>query len=76
MPEKGGGAGFAATKYGTMRGTNTSVDDTLFGGGMGMLLLAEPIAAAFDDVERKLWKKTAYYLYVAAGKNIDPTACT
>ena len=34
------------------------VDDTIFGGGMGMLLMAEP----------------AYNIYVPAGKNIDSTA--
>ena len=27
---------------------HSRVDDTLFGGGMGMLLMAEPIAACFD----------------------------
>lgn len=39
------------------RDKHHSVDDTLFGGGMGMLLLAEPIAAAFDDVLERVGKK-------------------
>ena len=32
------------------------VDDTLFGGGMGMLLMAEPIAACLDDLMEQLGK--------------------
>lgn len=36
---------------------HSRVDDTLFGGGMGMLLMAEPIAACFDDLIEHLGKK-------------------
>ena len=33
------------------------VDDTLFGGGMGMLMMAEPIALCMDDLVEQLGKK-------------------
>ena len=33
------------------------VDDTIFGGGMGMLLMAEPIAACLDDLYEQLGKR-------------------
>lgn len=36
---------------------HSTVDDTVFGGGKGMLLKAEPIAACFDDLIRMLGKK-------------------
>ena len=36
---------------------HSRVDDTLFGGGMGMLLMAEPIAACFDDLIAHLGEK-------------------
>ncbi|ARP50879.1 MULTISPECIES: tRNA (guanosine(37)-N1)-methyltransferase TrmD [Caproicibacterium] len=36
---------------------HSTVDDTVFGGGKGMLLLAEPIAACFDDLTRTLGEK-------------------
>lgn len=36
---------------------HSTVDDTVFGGGKGMLLIAEPIAACFDDLTRTLGKK-------------------
>lgn len=45
------------------------VDDTPYGGGMGMLMKAEPIALCFEDICDKIGKKTAFCLYVAAGKN-------
>ena len=36
---------------------HSRVDDSPFGGGMGMLLLAEPIALCFDDIMERLGKK-------------------
>lgn len=30
------------------------VDDTTYGGGMGMLLMAEPIALCFEDICKRL----------------------
>ena len=36
---------------------HSRVDDTLFGGGMGMLLMAEPIAACMDDLIEHLGRK-------------------
>lgn len=36
---------------------HSRVDDTLFGGGMGMLLMAEPIAACFDALIDHLGEK-------------------
>lgn len=34
------------------------VDDTPYGGGMGMLMKAEPIALCFEDICDKIGKKT------------------
>lgn len=47
-----------------------SVDDTLFGGGMGMLLLAEPIAAAFDDIIERVGKKPHTIYMSPQGKTL------
>ena len=38
------------------------VDDPPFGGGMGMLLRAEPLALCMDDVIKQLGKKP-YFIY-------------
>ena len=40
------------------------VDDTLFGGGMGMLMMAEPIALCMDDLVEQLGKKP-HVLYMS-----------
>ncbi len=40
------------------------VDDTLFGGGMGMLMMAEPIALCIDDLIEQLGKKP-HVLYMS-----------
>ena len=47
------------------------VDDTPYGGGMGMLMKAEPIALCFEDICKQIGKKTAFCLYVTAGQNIE-----
>ena len=36
------------------------VDDTLFGGGMGMLMMAEPIALCMDDLVEQLGKSLMF----------------
>lgn len=36
------------------------VDDTLFGGGMGMLMMAEPIALCMDDLVNN-WGKSPMF---------------
>ena len=41
------------------------VDDPPFGGGMGMLLRAEPLALCMDDVIKQLGKKP-YFIYMSA----------
>ena len=40
------------------------VDDTLFGGGMGLLMMAEPIALCMDDLVEQLGKKP-HVLYMS-----------
>ena len=40
------------------------VDDSTYGGGMGMLMKAEPIALCFEDICRKLGKKP-YFIYMS-----------
>ena len=45
------------------------VDDTLFGGGMGMLMMAEPIALCMDDLVEQLGKKP-YVLYMSPQGNV------
>ena len=52
------------------RDKHHSVDDTLFGGGMGMLLLAEPIAAAFDDVLERVGRKPHTIYMSPQGKTL------
>ena len=47
------------------------VDDTPYGGGMGMLMKAEPIALCFEDICKQIGQKTAFCLYVTAGQNIE-----
>ena len=46
------------------------VDDTLFGGGMGMLLMAEPIAACLDDVMEQLGKRPHILYMSPQGKTL------
>ena len=46
------------------------VDDTIFGGGMGMLLMAEPIAACLDDLFEQLGKKPHTIYMSPQGKTL------
>lgn len=50
---------------------HSTVDDTIFGGGKGMLLLAEPIAACFDDLIRTLGKKPHIVYMSPQGKPMN-----
>ncbi len=45
------------------------VDDSTYGGGMGMLMKAEPIALCFEDICRKLGKKP-YFIYMSPKGNV------
>lgn len=47
------------------------VDDTTYGGGMGMLLMAEPIALCFEDICKKTESRPAFDLYVTSGRNTN-----
>lgn len=40
------------------------VDDTTYGGGMGMLMMAEPIALCFEDICRKT-EKRPHFIYMS-----------
>lgn len=40
------------------------VDDTTYGGGMGMLMLAEPIALCFEDICRDVGERP-YFIYMS-----------
>ena len=44
------------------------VDDTTYGGGMGMLMKAEPIALCFEDLCEKLGKKPHFIYMSPKGK--------
>ena len=46
------------------------VDDTIFGGGMGMLLMAEPIAACLDDLFEQLGKRPHTIYMSPQGKTL------
>ena len=47
------------------------VDDTTYGGGMGMLMLAEPIALCFEDICRDTGERP-YFVYMSPkGRVID-----
>lgn len=50
---------------------HATVDDTVFGGGKGMLLLAEPIAACFDDLAETLGRKPYTLFMSPQGRPID-----
>ena len=45
------------------------VDDTPYGGGMGMLMMAEPIALCFEDICKKLGKKP-HFVYMSPAGNV------
>ncbi len=47
------------------------VDDTPYGGGMGMLMKAEPIALCFEDICKQIGKRPHFCLYVTVGQNIE-----
>lgn len=49
------------------------VDDTVFGGGKGMLLIAEPIAACFDDLTETLGKKPHIVYMSPQGRPMNQT---
>lgn len=44
------------------------VDDTTYGGGMGMLMLAEPIALCFEDICRQIGERP-YFVYMSPKGN-------
>ena len=46
------------------------VDDTPYGGGMGMLLMAEPIAACLDDLMEQLGKRPHILFMSPQGKTL------
>ncbi len=47
------------------------VDDSTYGGGMGMLMMAEPIALCFEDICARLGKKP-YFIYLSPkGKTLS-----
>ncbi|MCH3972561.1 MAG: tRNA (guanosine(37)-N1)-methyltransferase TrmD [Oscillospiraceae bacterium] len=50
---------------------HSTVDDTVFGGGKGMLLLAQPIAACFDDLIRTLGKKPHILFMSPQGRQLN-----
>ena len=50
---------------------HSTVDDTVFGGGKGMLLIAEPIAACMDDLRETLGKKPHTIFMSPQGRRID-----
>ena len=47
------------------------VDDSTYGGGMGMLMMAEPIALCFEDICEKLGKKPHFIYLSPKGKTLD-----
>lgn len=47
------------------------VDDTLYGGGKGMLLLAEPIAACFEDICKQVGEKPWFIYMSPKGKVLN-----
>ncbi|MDP4119441.1 MAG: tRNA (guanosine(37)-N1)-methyltransferase TrmD [Bacillota bacterium] len=46
------------------------VDDCPYGGGMGMLLMAEPIALCFEDICKKLGKRPHFIYMSPQGKTL------
>lgn len=46
------------------------VDDTTYGGGMGMLMMAEPIALCFEDICRRLEKRPHFVYMSPKGKTL------
>ena len=46
------------------------VDDTPYGGGMGMLMLAEPIALCFEDICSKVGKRPHFIYMSPQGKTL------
>ena len=46
------------------------VDDAPYGGGMGMLMLAEPIALCFDDICRQTGKRPRFIYMSPQGKTL------
>lgn len=47
------------------------VDDTTYGGGMGMLMKAEPIALCFEDICRRLGSRPHFIYMSPKGKTLD-----
>lgn len=47
------------------------VDDTPYGGGMGMLMKAEPIALCFEDICEKLGKRSHFVYMSPQGKTLN-----
>ena len=46
------------------------VDDSTYGGGMGMLMMAEPIALCFEDICNKLGKRPHFIYMSPKGKTL------
>lgn len=46
------------------------VDDSTYGGGMGMLMMAEPIALCFEDICKKLGKRPHFIYMSPKGKTL------
>ena len=46
------------------------VDDTPYGGGMGMLMLAEPIALCFEDICKQVGKRPHFIYMSPQGKTL------
>ena len=47
------------------------VDDSTYGGGMGMLMMAEPIALCFEDICKKLGKRPHFIYMSPKGKTLN-----
>ena len=54
---------------------HNTVDDKPFGGGAGMVMKIEPLAASLKEVQIKSPKGKVYYLS-PQGKKINPKLCT
>ena len=51
-------------------GKHKRVDDSTYGGGMGMLMMAEPIALCFEDICKKLGKRPHFIYMSPKGKTL------
>ena len=51
------------------------VDDSTYGGGMGMLMMAEPIALCFEDICPHARQTSLFCLYVSQGEYTRSGSC-